>query len=712
MATLEKIRSKGGLLVGIIGLALLAFIVGDFLKSGSTYFHQNKEKIVIVDGQSIDYQEFMRKVEAMNDAYKNNYGGSLPENQQDQIRQAVYDEMVGKILLNNEAKKIGLTVGEEERNDMIMGKNISPSIQQFFRNPQSGAFDRNRLMQFLQVIENEDTWANYSPADQQQLAMQKLQWEQMKTAMVDQKKIGKLGIFLTAAVASNKIDAKNAFEDNTTNTDFNFVSQPYASIPDSTVVVPEKEIKALYDKRKEEFKQAEARIISYIAVNISPSETDLQDGLTHLDSIKRELQKNDEVTDIINDNSDVKFTNVFVSKAGLSENERVFVEKAQIGDTEGPTSAGNNLYYIYKLLDKKEAPDSVKLNLYTLPNMSNDAQLTAYADSLIRIVSGGKPFTKMVSELTNGQINGEVGWQTEASLLRNGLDRSSIDAIYKSEVNKVYLHRTGLRNYLLQVSEKTKLVTKYKLGTVQYTISASQVTMNKLYNGLNAYIAKNNKLESFKNSAEGASYIIQKEVPVFASQPGLPSVEGSRQVIRWAFNNKKGSISEIMQTGDFYVVAAMEGQLKEGYRSLNDVADILKRELISQKKGELILKNLAAKNPTTLEDYSVAMNTQPPQEVKFVTFSTPRISSIGAEPMVNAMAFLTEKDQITKPFAGRNAVYVLQITDKRKSELPFDAKTQMETLNMQNSYRIVSFMQNNALLMENVKIEDNRIRFF
>ena len=711
MATLEKIRSKAGLLVGVVGFALLAFIVGDFLKSGSTFFRQNKENIIVVDGEPIGYQEFMRKVDDMNDAYKSNYGGSLPEDQQDQIRQSVYDELVGKILLDNEAEKIGLAVGEEERNDMIMGKNISPMIQQYFRNPQTGAFDRNMLMQFLQVIESEDMWTNYSEAQQRQLAEEKMRWEEMKAAMIEQKKLGKLGIILTTAIVANSLDAKAVHEETTVNMDFDFVSQPYTSVMDSSIVVSDSEIKALYEKRKEEFKQTEARIISYIAVNISPSQEDIREVLVHLDSIKRELQKTDDVADIINDNSDVRFTNVFFSKAGLNEGERLFVEKAQIGDVEGPVFSGDNVFYIHKLIDKRESPDSVKLNLISLPNFPDDAKLVAYADSLIRVVGGGKPFTQMVSELTNGQGTGEVGWQTEASLLRNGLELDFINTIFKSEVKKVFLQRTGLRNYLVQVSEKTKPVTKFKLGTIQYAVSASQETMNKLYNDLNAFIAKNNNLESFRNSAESAGYIVQKKVPVFATQRGLPSIEGSRAVIRWAFNQGKGSISEIMQTTDYYIVAAVEGKLQDGYRSLSDVSDILKRELISQKKGELIIKNIAAQNPTTLEGYAVAMNTQP-QEVRFVTFATPRISSIGIEPMVNAMAFLTEKGQLTKPFAGRNAVFVLSLTDRRESEQPFDARSQMESLNMQNSFRVVSFMQNNALLMEHAKIQDNRIRFF
>ncbi|GHT53232.1 peptidylprolyl isomerase [Bacteroidia bacterium] len=711
MATLEKIRNRAGLLVGVVGVALLAFIIGDFLRSGSTFFNQRKEKIVIVDGEAIGYQEFLNKVEELNDAYKSNYGGALPEDQQEQIRQSVYDEMVGRILLDNESKKTGLTVGPEELTDMIMGKNISPMIQQYFRNPQTGTFDRNQLLQFLQVIESEDTWGNYSVQEQQQLAAERMRWDQMKTAMVEQKKIGKLAILLASAVVTNSVDAKATHEANSVNVDFNFVAQPFTSIPDSSVKVTDNEIKALYDKRKEEFKQDEARVIDYIATNISPSKEDSQEAFILLDSLRNELQKTDEVADIINDNSDIKYTNVYLSTTALSESERVFVGKAQVGEVEGPVSLGNNIYDIYKLVAKKEAPDSVKLNLIALPNFTDDARLTAYADSLIRVIAGGKSFTQMVTELTNGQGNGEVGWQTEASLVRNGLDMNFVETIFKSENNKVFIQRTSLRNYLVQVSEKTKPVAKYKLGTIQYAVTASPETMNKLYNDLSAYISKNNKLESFKNSAEAAGFICQKDVPVYAAQTGLPSVESSRQVIRWAFGNGRGKISEIMQCGDHYVVAAVEGELKAGYRPVKDVADILKRELINQKKGELLVKNLEAKNFTSLDDYASAMNAQP-QEVKFVTFNTSRIAGIGTEPAVNTVALATVAGKLSKPFAGKAAAYVLSVTDKKTSEQPYNEKVEMQTLDMQNSYKIMSFMQDNALLKETAKIEDNRIRFF
>jgi peptidyl-prolyl cis-trans isomerase D len=711
MATLEKIRNKAGLLVGVVGLALFAFIIGDFLNSGSTFFRQGKEKIVTVDGQSIGYQEFINRVEDMNDVYKSNYGGALPEDQQDRIRQAVYDEMLGKILLDNESEKTGLTVGAEELTDMIMGKNISPMIQQYFRNPQTGVFDLNGLVQFLQIVESEDMWVNYSDAERKQLAAQKEQWDNMKRAIVEQKKIEKFTMFLSFAMVSNAVDAKAAYDENNVNVDFTFIAQPYTSIPDSAVVVSDSELKSLYDKRKGEFKQDEARVIDYIAVAIAPGEKDIQEALVRLDTVRSELQRTDDVSDIINDNSDIKYADIYRSVTDLNESERVFAGKALIGDVEGPVAEGNNVYYVHKLIDKKEAPDSVKLNLIALPNFTDDVKLAAYADSLMHVVTSGKAFTQMVSELTNGQGNGEVGWQTELSLLRNDLDTKFADVIFKSDVNKVFLQKTAIRNYLVQVSEKTKPVAKYKIGTVQYAITASKETMNKIYNDLSAYITVNNKLESFKNSGDGAGYIVQKEVQVSPDQLRLSSIGSSRHVIRWAFNSNKGSISEIMECDNYYVAAAVEGKLKKGYRPLKEVSDILKRELLNKRKGEKIVENLKAKNLTSLEDYAREMNVEP-QEVKFVTFSTPRISTIGADPAVNVVAFSTEKGKISKPFAGKTAAYVLQVTDKNTSGQTFDEKTQMQQLDMQNNYRVMSFMQNNALLKENAKIKDNRIHFF
>ena len=239
MATLEKIRSKAGLLVLVVGLALFAFIIGDFLNSGSTYFRQSQEKVAEVDGEVIKIQDYQNRVDEMTEMYKMQSGSaSLPEEYQTQIRQSVFDGMVQEIVLDNATSKLGLTVSPEELFDMVQGENISPMIQQMqmFVNPQTGAFDKTALLNFLKTIDD-DNIANY-PADQQAQLLQARQfwmfWEKnIKRQRLEQK----YTTLLSKAVSANKLDAKDAFDGSAVSSDIVYAMQSYATIPDSTVQV-------------------------------------------------------------------------------------------------------------------------------------------------------------------------------------------------------------------------------------------------------------------------------------------------------------------------------------------------------------------------------------------------------------------------------------------------------------------------------------------
>ena len=169
MATLEKIRSKAGLLVLVVGVALFAFIIGDFLNSGSTYFRQSQEQVAEINGQVIHIQDYQSLIDEMTEMYKMQTGQtSLPDEYQAQIRQNVFNTMVQDIVLGEETEKIGMAVSPEELFDMVQGENISPLIQQMpmFVNQQTGAFDRNALLQFLKTIEDDNIAT--LPLDQQE----------------------------------------------------------------------------------------------------------------------------------------------------------------------------------------------------------------------------------------------------------------------------------------------------------------------------------------------------------------------------------------------------------------------------------------------------------------------------------------------------------------------------------------------------------------
>ena len=694
MATLEKIRSKAGLLVLVVGVALFAFIIGDFLNSGSTYFRQSQETVAEVDGEVIKIQEFQDRVDEMTEMYKMQTGStSLPEEYQTQIRQSVFDGMVQDIVLNEATSELGMGVGPEELFDMVQGENISPMIQQMqmFVNPQTGAFDKTALLNFLKTIDD-DNIANY-PADQQAQLLQGRQfwmfWEKnIKRQRLEQK----YTTLLSKAVSANKLDAKDAFDGSAVSSDIVYAMQSYASIPDSTIQVSKSDIEKLYNQRKELFKQKEGKVIKYIAVDIRPSKEDYDKASAEIESLKSELATSEKVADLVTENSEIPYMDAPVSYTHLTL----------------PTS---DLYRLFKLVDKTVAPDSVKVSHIMLANIGDEAAIKAKADSLLNVLKKGGDFVALAKEYSADQAaekGGELGWFTEATALR-GVNDDFKKAVFSTPVNDYSIVKSLYGTHIIKVTDKTTNVDKYKVADIDMTVSPSTKTYGNIYNELNQFISKNQNIDKLDDAAKEAGYNLLSNVTVTANDQLLGSIKNSRPVIRWAFQNNKGDISEIFECDDKFVIAAIQGTLPEGYRSLESVTPMLKSELIAQKKGEKIAQDLSAKNLSSVDAYAQAMNSSA-DSVKFVSFATRRIAGIGVEPKLNAMVSLAQKDQLSAPVVGNNGVYVFKVYEQNKDAKNYDEAAEIKALDASNAYRFG--FQAIQSLVNKADVEDNRIRFY
>ena len=712
MATLEKIRSKAGLLVLVVGVALFAFIIGDFLNSGSTYFRQSQEKIAEVDGVVIKIQEFQNRVDEMNEMYKMQTGStSLPEEYQTQIRQSVFDGMVQEIVLNEATSDLGLTVSPEELFDMVQGENISPMIQQMqmFVNPQTGAFDKAALLNFLKTIDTENI-ASY-PADQQAQLLQARQfwmfWEKnIKRQRLEQK----YTTLLSKAVSANKLDAKDAFDASAVSSDMVYAMQSYSTIPDSTIQVSKSEIEKLYNQRKELFKQKESKVIKYISVDIRPSQEDYDNASAEIEALKKELATTTRVADLVAENSEIPYVDAFFSENALDPEMKQFVKTAAVGDIYGPVFE-NDKYRMFKLVDKTVAPDSVNVSHIMLANTGDEAAVQAKADSLLTVLKDGGDFAALAKEFSVDQAaerGGELGWFTEATALR-GVNEDFKNTVFSTAVNGYAIVKSAYGTHIVKVTDKTANVDKYKVADIDMTVSPSTKTYGNIYNELNQFISKNRDIDKLDDAAKEAGYNLLSNVTVTANDQVLGTIRNSRPVIRWAFQNGKGSISEIFECDNKFVIAAVQGTLPEGYRSLESVTPMLRSELVAQKKGEQISQALAAKNLTSVDAYAQAMGASV-DSVKFVSFSTRRIAGIGVEPKLNAMVSLAQKGQVSAPVAGNNGVYVFDIYAQNKESKTYDEAAEMKALDASNMYRFS--IQAIQSLVNKADVEDNRIRFY
>ncbi|MCD7978517.1 MAG: SurA N-terminal domain-containing protein [Tannerellaceae bacterium] len=712
MATLEKIRNKAGLLVIVVGVALFAFIIGDFLNSGSTYFRQTHEKVAEVNGEVIRIQDYQERIDEMVDVYKIQMGtNNISEEYMPQIRQSVFDGMVQDIVLGEEMAKLGMTVSPEELFDMVQGENISPMIQQMqmFMNPETGMFDKNALLQFLKTI-NDENMAMYSMDQQMQLLQARNFWLFWEKNIKRQRMEQKYTTLLSKAVATNVLDAKAAFDETAESSDIIYAMQSYNTIPDSTVQVSKSDIEKLYNQRKELYKQKEAKVIKYIAVDIVPSPEDYAKVSADIESLKEEFASSSQVADLVNENSEVPYMDVFLAEEAFEPEMKQFATTAEVGDVYGSVF-DSNIYKMFKLVDKVQAPDSVKVSHIMLVNTGN-ATDQLLADSLKNVLKSGGDFAELAREYSVDQSSaengGELGWFTEIGALR-GLGEEFKEAMFSSNLNEIVEVKSLYGTHLIKVTERTKNITKYKVADIEMVVSPSSKTYSNLYNDLNQYISKHANLATLEETAREAGYNVVSDYTVNATDQMIGTIRSSRPVIRWAFENKKGKVSEIFECDDKFVVAAVQGTIPEGYRSMASVENSLRSELVTQKKGEMIVQELAGKNLNSVDAYAQAMGANV-DSVKFVSFGTRRITNIGVEPKLNAMISLTPVNQVSTPVAGNNGVYVFQVTDRRQDAKEYDEAEQIRSTDAANSYRF-GFQAIQALT-NNADITDNRIRFY
>ena len=348
--------------------------------------------------------------------------------------------------------------------------------------------------------------------------------------------------------------------------------------------------------------------------------------------------------------------------------------------------------------------------------------MTRLADSLMTLLKGGADFAELAkkySSFSSGETGGDLGWLTEVAIKQNNLGEAFEREAFAAPLNQPTLVKTDNGYHLLKVTERTAAVPKYKVAYIYMDVRPSNKTYSKIFNDLNAFVAKNNTAEKITAAAKESGYELTPDVTVTGEDHQLGMIQDARQVVRWAFENKtKDKVSDIKEcksriagTSDFkttYVVAILRQVLPEGYQSFETVAPIIRRELAMRKKGEDVAAALKAKNLTSLEAYASAMHSSI-DTVKFITMNTPRINGIGLEPVLNAQVALAKPNTLTGPVAGYSGVYVFKVYNRTKEPGAYDEKAQMREIEANTAPRVGYFALQK--LVDNSKIIDNRIRF-
>ena len=696
MATLQKIRNKAGVLVAVlIGFALFAFIFTGFFKSGSSLFRSKQQQVAVIDGTSVSIQEYQAKIDEQEEFIKLQSGRtSLDEKQTYQIQDQVWRQLIFETLVKKKAEELGIQVTSEELLTMITGKNVHPIIRQIFTNPQTGVFDQMQLITFLRQKDNDPRASFFWDYIEKQLINERI--NEKYTSLL------KKGMYVTTAQANMEAKAKSR------KVNFDFIAKRYSSIPDSGVKITDSEIEKYYAENIKNFQQDATRDIEYVTFAVTPSEEDKMMAKEWITKAKEVFgSKDTDPIQYVKMNSDAPLVDRYFKLNQLNPVLQDFVKNAKVGDVYGPYLE-KDAYKLTRLVDIKMMPDSVKARHILIKSGTSLEDLHAKADSLVKLLKKGADFATLAranSEDPGSAINGgDLGWFKYGTMVK-----PFNDACFNAKKGDIVIVETQFGVHVIDIQALGKLTKKYKLATLVRDITYSSKTYQNVYSKATKFAALNNTPEKFNKAIEEENLVKRYGKGIKATDRTIGTLESPRSLVRWAFENEVGTISPIYEFGDDFVIALLTGKTEKGDAPLATVKNEIKRELLKEKKADMLIADIKNKEKgvTSLQQLADKLDVKV-LSADGISFVDQQVTGAGIEPALVALAVYSKKGEVSVPVKGNNGVFVVEVKSESTVDIdPLMERSQIQqAINYKVDYRIFDALKNSA------EITDNRIRFY
>lgn len=715
MAALGKIRSKGGILVGAIGLALFAFLAGDAARSCDGIKGEARQQIGEILGKKISVQDYQKLIDEYQSAIKFTMQRDNLTNQElNQVNDQVWQQLVSNRVIEADAEKVGLTVTEKEIQNVLNEGTNPMLVQTPFVNQQTGRFDVNALKQFLDSYNKAK--AAKSPQVEQMQAIYDY-WLFVEKNLRAQLLGQKYQALLASCVLSNKAEAKMAFKDNNEESQIQLASLAYSTVKDADVKVTDDDLKAKYAELKPAFRQnVETRDIKFVDFQIKASAADRSQVVKEMNDFQKQLASAEDPAAVVSKSgSEIPYLGLPVSNKAYQQYPDIAskIDSLSVGTTGVVENAQDNTLNIIRVLSKAQLADSIQFRQINIAAATPD-EARAKADSIQKALAGGADFDALAKRY--GQTGEKVwftGQQYEMAPSMNQDNRTFINALLNGEVNATQNLALTQGNIILQVLDKKAFTTKTTAAVIKKVVDFSKATRSNAYNKFSEFVAKSSTVADLEKNAPKSGYQVQSLNDISTAEHYIGGIPGTRDALKWLFEAKQGEVSPLYECGnnDHLLVIALTAVHPQGYRSWDDaqVKEILKREVIKDKKAEKLMAKLKGVNSIAAAQAKGAKVSS----VNQITFAAPAfVQATGSvEPALSGAVAGTAAGKFSKaPVKGNAGVYVFQVVKKSmRAGSKYDETLVMQQAAQANMQLVGNFMQD---LILKAKVVDNRYLFF
>jgi peptidyl-prolyl cis-trans isomerase D len=693
MAVIGKIREKSMLLLIVIGVAMLAFVLGDLFKSGSQFFSDGNQ-IGEIDGVEITAIEFNERLEQAVTSWEMQNGGAAADAEvRASFRDQVWNEIIQEKVLGSQFTELGISVSPEELFDMVQGNDPHPQVRQAFTDPNTGVFNPTQVLQFLKSLET-------MPVDNRN------QWLLFEDGIQKERVATKYNNLLVKGMYATNSMLKRTYKEQNEQRNLKFVVKRYNTVNDSTVDVTKEELKAYYEEHKSEYKQDESRDIEYVKFEVTPSEIDREDALKWINETLAEFKITDNDSSFVEFNSEIPFDASYLGEQEMPFGLDSSFFHSEIGTIVGPVEE-NGAYILTKLSKIKMVPDSVKARhiLLKTAQQPTDTLLKAKLDSVKLEIENGADFAAIAKEMSedvgSAIEGGDLGWFRAGQMVPE-----FNDACFDGAAGDIVIVQTQYGYHLIEVLEQSEKVKKIQLARVIRRIIPSNETFDAVFAQASAFYSSNSTTEAFKKATETDKFTKFLAPEVKVADKNVQGLQNVREMVRWAFNNEKGSVSAPFQFENIFVVAHLSEVREDGTATMEQVEIQVELGAKKKKKAAQFIEEM--KGATSLDDLATKINGKV-ETAPNVNFAAYAIPGMGQELRVNGMASTLKQGEMSIPIEGQTGVFVIMVESVTPAAEVTDysaIKTQME-----QSYAGLSGIAFEAL-KNKFEVVDKRYKFY